>query len=216
LQPAQHSGNITACRTTITVALLTGNITACRTTAKVMLPAGNITVSRTSTTVTVAKLQCTQLPLAEIATAPQALCKRGLTGTWFNSGPPEARWHVNSLNSARDYISKPNFHVPRTASLVSHVRKPLNRRDILALLIHLFYSTGRETSAFLVTASCRRVQMPQIISCTVTSMQRKRTAYVAGTEKTRNAYMIIGKPKGKRPLARRTRRFEDNIKMSLY
>jgi hypothetical protein len=50
----------------------------------------------------------------QIAPAPEALCKIGLTGTYFNSDPPGARWHVRSLNSATAYISKPSFHVPLT------------------------------------------------------------------------------------------------------
>jgi hypothetical protein len=40
--------------------------------------------------------------------------------------------------------------------------------------------------------------------------------HVARTEKRRSVYMIlVGRPKGKRPLGRSRRRWEDNIKMDL-
>jgi hypothetical protein len=48
------------------------------------------------------------------------------------------------------------------------------------------------------------------------SRKMQLAGHVARMEKKRNAYRIlVGKPKGKRPLGRQRRRWVDNIKMDL-
>jgi hypothetical protein len=50
----------------------------------------------------------------------------------------------------------------------------------------------------------------------IKSRRMRWAGYVARMEEKRNAYRIlVGKPEGKRPLGRRRRRCEDNIRMGL-
>ena len=54
---------------------------------------------------------------------------------------------------------------------------------------------------------------------TIRSLKSRRlrwAGHVARLEQSRNAYrVLVGKPEGKRPLGRRRRRWEDNIRMYL-
>ena len=56
---------------------------------------------------------------------------------------------------------------------------------------------------------------PNIIR-NLTSRRLKWAGHVARMDQSRNAYrVLVRKPKGKRPLGRPSRRWEDNIKMNL-
>jgi hypothetical protein len=58
---------------------------------------------------------------------------------------------------------------------------------------------------------------PSIITCRIIKSKRMRWAgHVARMGEKRNAYRIlVGEPKGKRPLGRPRRKWEDNIRMDL-
>ena len=56
---------------------------------------------------------------------------------------------------------------------------------------------------------------PNIIM-SLKSRRLRRAGLVARMKQSRNAYrVLVGKPEGKRPLGRPTRRWEDNIRMDL-
>ena len=56
--------------------------------------------------------------------------------------------------------------------------------------------------------------LPKIIR-SLKSRRLKWAGHVAHMEQSRNARVLVGKPKGKRPLERLKHRWEDNIKMNL-